>query len=199
MSNRKFTKYIISTAAALALLAAVSPFTANAASISGSVAFGGSAILNNPNSSLATQASVPLAFCVGSTGDISTFLGVGAPIVFNSPLVFGVTTGLLWTGGLGNIFSFTANAPITALAGPNNTLSVSAWGLLKDSNGQFDPTLSQFTMAITPTANGVGAFGSVTVPTSAPSVPEPAMGFAGVLALAGLIGLPGLKKFAKHS
>jgi len=181
----------IGTRTVLAILGTATALTVNGAAIEGSVAIAGVAILDNPNSALATSASVPLAFGATATGDFSPSIGVGTPIAFTSPLVFGVTSGLIWTGGAGPVFSFTASAPLAALVGPNNTLSISALGVIDDGVGGLDPTAGQFVMAITPTAGGVGSFGSIVIT----AVPEPSAWAS--LAAFGLVGFAAYRRIKR--
>jgi hypothetical protein len=161
--------------------------TANALPITGGVAFAGLAILDNQTSALATQVSIPFASSALALGDFSPAVGLGTPISFTSPLVFGVTDGLIWSGGAGP-WSFTAGAPVIALAGPNNTLSIEATGIVDDGPGGLDPTPAFFSLAITPTAQGIGGFGSITVSQSIPDSGTTLMGLG-----AGLVGLATLR------
>ena len=166
-SNRAFT----SLAALGAVLGFATP-NSEALPITGEVAFGGIAMLNNPISALATQASIPLAFGASATGSFTPSIGVGTPIAFTSPIVFGVTSGIIWSGGAGPVFTFTAASPVTASAGGFNTLGLSALGTVDDGPGGLDATAARFTMAITPTGGVLGAFGSITMIDHSPAVPD---------------------------
>ena len=173
------------TQLAIGAVAGMAIATANALPITGGVAFGGLAILDNPTSALATQVSIPFAQAGLSLGDFSPAITPGTAISFTSPLVFGVTDGLIWSGGVGP-YTFTASAPVIALAGPANTLSISATGIVDDGPGGLDPTPADFTLAIA--ADGLGGFGSITVALGVPDSGSTLMGLG-----TGLIGLASLK------
>ena len=148
--------------------------------------------------SLATQAAIlsPTAGLV--FGDFSPAISAGDPAVFTSPLVFGSTSGLIWSSGG---FTFTASGPITATPGPLNTLAIGAFGIVDDGPGGFDATPGELIFGVSPTRRGIGAFGSVTIatgvplrppPPDAPAVPEG--GTSAALLAGSLTGLLGLKR-----
>jgi hypothetical protein len=163
----------IKRASAFALLTALSPLVTKAVPITGGVAFGGVAILNNADPTLATSVGIPLAFGAASVGSFTPSIGVGTPIAFTSPLVDGVTSGLLWTGGAGPVFTFTASGPVSFVGADPNSLGIVASGIVDDGPGGFDATPAVFAMAITRTAGVIGAFGTITTPTENP-VPDSA-------------------------
>ena len=172
-------------AAILATIASQS--VANASFISGVVTFGGVALLDNPNSALATQASIFLPTVVGVAGDFTPPILVGQTPDITSPLVIGSSPATIWSlGG----FTFAASGPIAGGGGPNNTFALGVSGIV--SAAGFDPTPAVFALATTPTIGGLGAFASIT--TSVP-VPEPSTYLAGVLLLLpfGLQGIRSLR------
>lgn len=173
---------------ALAITATASTLGANAGIVmTGGVAFGGVAVLDNPDPTLATSVSIPLAFGGAAIGSFTPSIGVGTPIAFTSPLVNGVTSGLIWSGGAGPVFTFTASGPVTFVGADPSSLGVTAVGIVDDGPGGFDPTPALFDMAITKTAGVLGAFGSVTT-----VVPEP--GAFAMMAGLGLLGFTGFRR-----
>ena len=169
--------------------------SAHAIQIDGAVTFSGVAILNNPVSALATKASILFPTAGLVDGDFSPAISAGDPATFTSPLVFGVTSGLIWSSGG---FTFTASAPITATAGPLNTLAIEAVGIVDDGPGGYDATPGELIFGVSPTRRGIGAFGSVTIATSVPLPPPPPAvpegGTSAVLLAGSLTGLLGLKR-----
>jgi hypothetical protein len=131
-----------------------------AVAITGEVAFGGVAILNNTDPTLATAVNIPLAFGAAATGSFSPGISAGTPIIFASPLTDGVTSGVIWTGGG---FTFISPTPITFSGADPLSVAVSASGFVDDGPGGFDPTQATLTIAVTKIGDTLGAFGAITV------------------------------------
>jgi hypothetical protein len=177
----KFANKIVNQLMIVGAAVTLSSLSVNAIEMTGGVAFGGVAILDNADPLLATQVSIPLAFGAAATGDFSPSIGVGTPIAFTSPLLFGVTSGIIWSGGAGPVFVFTATDPIAVVGADAVSLALTAAGFVDDGPGGFDPTPAEFTMAITKSAGTIGAFGSITIP--AESVPGNSVPDSGSTAL----------------
>jgi hypothetical protein len=162
---RMKTSTLIAVAAALGLTTGA----AQAAMITGGVVISGGAVLDNPNPTLATSASVVLAFGAGSSGSFNPAISVGTPVGFTTPLVNGVTSGLIWWGGG---FTFSATGPISFTGQDSNSLGIIANGVVDDGPGGFDPTPAVFTMALTKGVGGLFGFGSVTAADPSNDVPD---------------------------
>ena len=161
-----------STLIAVAAAVGLSTVAAQAALITGAAVISGAAVLDNANPTLATSASITIAFGATATGDFSPSITAGTPIAFTSPLVNGVTSGLIWAGGAGPVFTFTATGPITFTGADVNSLGIVANGLVDDGPGGFDATPASFTMALTKGVGGYFGFGSVTAADPSNDVPD---------------------------
>lgn len=172
------TSTLIAVAAALGL----SSGAAQAALITGTVSITGVALLNNANPSLATQVSISSASVPYADFDLTPM--VGNAVTLTSPLVNGVTSGLLWQG---SGFTFTTTGAI-AFAGQNaQGLQITANGILDDGAGPFSPTPATFVLSVTRINGSVAAYGSVT--TADPSNDVPDAGNALLFLGLGLVGV----------
>ena len=168
--------------AALALAAVMSMAFASAVPVNGIITFTGGSLLDNANTSLATQVTIVAPSVGNALGGFTTTLSPGDPVSITSPLVIGATPPTIWTAGG---FTFTPNAPLTGGAGPNNTFAIGTTGTVTGPG--FDPTPAVFALASTATQSGIGAFASITA--AAGVVVTPDSGSTLMLLGAGLLAL----------
>lgn len=152
----------------LTVAAVASVASASAAPLSGTVTFTGAALLNNANSALATTVSISSPTVVASTGDLAAIPAASIPTI-TSPLTLGAGPLVVWTA---SGFTFTSSGPLVGGGGPNNTFSIGAPGWIDDGPGGWDPTPAIFSLATTPTIDGLGAFASITATRDNPDVPD---------------------------